>query len=459
MQHFGTTTATSPLPDSTALEAGIIEDDRTSRLSRVQDNVRNLLRTSVFGSVVSSPTSPSRPRQPQSPGHLQTHPVQNPLRSHPPSPVVNQRARTEVLPSPTESTASSEGHNAEHARRPPGSYYQNIQRMAHQSAMFNSRAVAALNHPDLSDPSLTDLSQQKTKRRQHRGWARSRTGSGSRSVHGKRAVIVDRAAGSQGLLLTLAALLLAALVATYVSLATNVQGVTTTFHVLFILGILLATIVFSHALIRFFLASRRRSRNLPTFVRVTRHGQYRQRQHGPRHQHSRQMPTLAGETEAFVPSAPIQVLVPGDEAQTTNSTNHSTSAPQIPRDWEKPIQTVRNPPPAYGRWRDSVRANPDLLHWQSIPSPVIPGTPGQPSPTYEEAMSEAMAAAQSHPGSHPPSYMTRDSPARRREMLEARAGLARSQVVEPETEPEMFEIRPPQKAASGAHGPHVGLAM
>ncbi|EME83277.1 uncharacterized protein MYCFIDRAFT_211290 [Pseudocercospora fijiensis CIRAD86] len=244
-----------------------------------------------------------------------------------------------------------------------------------------------------------------------------------------------------------------------VSLATSVQGVTTTFHVLFILGILLATIVFSHALIRFFLTSRRRSRNLPTFVRVTRHGHHRQRHHGPRHQHSRQMPTLAGETEAFVPSAPIQVLVPGEEIQTTNNNNNSASAPQIPHDWEKPVQTVKNPPPAYGRWRDSVRANPDLLHWQMIPSPVMPGTPAQPSPTYEEAMSEAMAAAQSHAGSHPPSYMTRDSPARRREMLEARAGLARSQAVEPETEPEMFEIGPLNSAASSGTGRSVGLAM
>lgn len=216
MQHFGTTMANSPLPDSTALEAGIIEDERPSRLSRVQDNVRNLLRNSVFGSVASSPTSPSHPRQsPTSPTRLQT---QNPLRSHPPSPMIQQHCRPEVLPSPTDSTASSDTHYSEssddHIRRPPGSYYQNIQRMAHQSAIFNTRAVAALNHPDLSDPSLTDLSQQKTKRRQHRGWTKSRTGSGSRSVHGKRTTNMKRAAVWHGSLLTLASLLLAALVAT-----------------------------------------------------------------------------------------------------------------------------------------------------------------------------------------------------------------------------------------------------
>ena len=155
------------------------------------------------------------------------------------------------------------------------------------------------------------------------------------------------------------------------------------------------------------------------------------------------MPTLTGEAGDFVPEAPIQVQVPGDETRAVNDIQ-STAATQTPNDWDKTVQAVKNPPPAYGRWRDSVRANPDLLHWQMVPSPMIPGTPAQPSPTYEEAMSEAMAAAQSHPGSHPPSYMTRDSPARRREMLEARAGLARSQAVEPEVEPEMLEIHLPR---------------
>ncbi|CAF9903710.1 MAG: hypothetical protein GOMPHAMPRED_000508 [Gomphillus americanus] len=32
----------------------------------------------------------------------------------------------------------------------------------------------------------------------------------------------------------------------------------------------------------------------------------------------------------------------------------------------KPEKTVTRPPPAYGLWRDSVRADPNLLHWQRV---------------------------------------------------------------------------------------------
>lgn len=70
-------------------------------------------------------------------------------------------------------------------------------------------------------------------------------------------------------------------------------------------------------------------------------------------------------------------------------------------DWDKEVNDLPNPPPAYGRWRGSVRADPDLLHW----SPVVAATPALPSPTYEEVASDGVT--------RPPSYVTRDSPARR----------------------------------------------
>jgi hypothetical protein len=70
-----------------------------------------------------------------------------------------------------------------------------------------------------------------------------------------------------------------------------------------------------------------------------------------------------------------------------------------------------------------VRADPDLLHW--APSPTSPDGHVLPSPTYEDAVQG------------PPSYMTRESPARQREMREARAGIAQSVVAEPE----MLEVR------------------
>ncbi|GIZ42438.1 hypothetical protein CKM354_000570900 [Cercospora kikuchii] len=249
----------------------------------------------------------------------------------------------------------------------------------------------------------------------------------------------------------MAAVLLAALIATYVALAMTVDGVTMTFHVLFILGILLATIVFSHALIRFFMYSKRRNKDLPTFVRVTRHGhQRRHRNHRDHlHPHVRRIPTVGNDAEeTFVPPMPIEVHVPSDEVRPDPIVANTAAATQTPDEWDKDIPKIANPPPAYGRWRGSVRANPDLLHW--APSPISPDTPTLPSPTYEEAM----AAVENSFPSNPPSYMTRESPARQRELMEARAGLAHS----PVAEPEMFEVRGSNSPGAGA-GRRVGEAL
>jgi hypothetical protein len=76
-----------------------------------------------------------------------------------------------------------------------------------------------------------------------------------------------------------------------------------------------------------------------------------------------------------------------------------------------------------------VRANPDFLHWQAIPSPVDSDAPELPSPTYEEAMAAQRTG--------PPSYVTRESPARRterREVGDVAAGVQADAV-----EPEMVE--------------------
>jgi hypothetical protein len=47
--------------------------------------------------------------------------------------------------------------------------------------------------------------------------------------------------------------------------------------------------------------------------------------------------------------------------------------------------TVANPPPAYGSTTSSVRADPELLFWHAVPSPVEESLP---SPTYEDVMRE-----------------------------------------------------------------------
>ncbi|KAK4627568.1 uncharacterized protein CLAFUR5_11809 [Fulvia fulva] len=416
----------SPLPDSSALEAGLLEDDRpshSSRLSRVQDNVRNLLRTSIFGSVKSSPTTPTHPPA------LRTNSVHVVSICSPNEP--------EVLPSPTE-VATPPARYPQTSRGelfPPTQYQQQVQEMARQSMLFNTRAVAALNHPDLSDPSVTELSQVKEQSRPRIGWTRPKKRS-------RRTKAARRAAGSRGVLCLLASLLLAALVATYVSIATTEVDLTPTFHILFVLGICLATIVFAHSVIRLFFIGRR-SRHKPLFVTVSRHGQHRYH-HRPGHSRShpslRQMPSLSAEHNAFVPDRPIPVSLSSDDIRLDPNVAGPTMIP--PQDWDKEVHSVPNPPPAYGRWRGSVRADPELLHWQAVPAPRSPATPALPSPTYEEA-----GQIES-----PPSYMTRESPARlRREVRDVRAGIARSQVVEPE----MVEAR---GAGAGA-GSGVGQAM
>ena len=192
----------SPLPDSSVLEAGIIEDDRPSRLSRVQDNVRHLLRasipTSFRSSVIAAP-----------PAHRATvedadrTPLQSPLRRH-------VRIDVGVLPSPSsattsESTFADEGANVPGVLFPPTSYQQQAEHVNHQSTMFNTRAIAALTHPDLTDPSMAIFLQQKTQERQNRAWKRSKNRK-LRYASSKRSMV-------SWLLCLVTALILAAVVA------------------------------------------------------------------------------------------------------------------------------------------------------------------------------------------------------------------------------------------------------
>ena len=100
-------------------------------------------------------------------------------------------------------------------------------------------------------------------------------------------------------------------------------------------------------------------------------------------------------------------------------------------DWDKDVEALPNPPPAYGRWRGSVRANPDFLHWAAISSPVDSEGHELPSPPYEEAMLAQRTG--------PPSYVTRESPARQREVRQADTEVERAGVQPQSAEPEMVE--------------------
>ncbi|KAK3111192.1 hypothetical protein LTR53_013796 [Teratosphaeriaceae sp. CCFEE 6253] len=412
----------SPLPDSSALEAGIIEDERPSRLSRVQDNVRNLLRASMPNTIRSSVlgTPPSHQATVE---EAARSPLQSPLRQH-------VRIHVERAPSPV-SARSTEDSFADHNHAvagmlfPPTSHQQQVQHMAHQSNMFNTRAIAALTHPDLTDPSVAVFLQQKAEERHRRAWKRSRNGN-RRQIGSGRRKLCSR------VLCVVAGLLLAAVVATYLAIATS-EKMSTTFHVLFILGILLSTIVFAQTLVRLCLFKA----DVPYLPRihVVPNGRLKRRRHHrhhdcsqqSHHHHHRDMAQISDITTDYIPPTPIVVHFVADEVRPdSREAAPSAGADRASRlAFDKEIDDVPKPPPAYGRWRGSVRVNPDLLHWQAVPSPTEPDTPAMPSPTYAEAMA-------AEPRSQPPSYMTRESPARRREMQSARPDLAQAQTSEPE---------------------------
>ena len=201
----------SPLPDASALEAGIIEDSNPSRLSRVQDNVRHLLRNSRFASPVSTP--PATPTRDPARNHgISTPPLSPYLRTSPDrQPGV---AFAESVPSTASITPTgAQGQEIPGVLFPPLAYQSAVQQMARRSALFNTRAVAALDHPDLMDPPALALAKQKAFARQRKAWKRSRNGSPRSLAVGGTSTVVQ-VGSSQCVLCVLAALLLAATVAT-----------------------------------------------------------------------------------------------------------------------------------------------------------------------------------------------------------------------------------------------------
>ncbi|QIW98047.1 hypothetical protein AMS68_003565 [Peltaster fructicola] len=367
----------SPLPDSSALEAGILEDAPPSRLSRVQDNVRNLLRSSMLGSVRSSPRVETPTASPHQPARFATAHVW-------PQP--------EVLPSPTESMATTASTDSSAttasttSQRSTDGLLPNaiIHQMARQSALFDTRAIAALNHPDLETGCHTGSTRSDVRHKHRHAWKRS-----------KRRELHHNIVRSQCVLIVIVGLALAGLVATYIALAVTSTQAPPVFHILFILGIMLIGIAFIHAIARMVFVDSYQRR---------RHGKTR---HRHRHEHTTTRARVMPNTHHFSPTMPIPVVTGTDEVRLDpTEAQPSTAVHQPPEVWDKDsARTVTNPPPAYGRWRGSVRADPQLLHWQAV-SPVEEVI-SIPSPTYEDSQAQSSAGS-------PPSYKTKESPARTR---------------------------------------------
>lgn len=208
-------TMRSPLPDSTNLEAGILEDARPSRLSRVHSNVRELLRRSVFGSVHSTPVA-SPTRSPQN--HIDPAPTILPIAQRP------RQHQSPARPLGTSTTSSPddvpgvlfppwrEAHNPSRQQPSPTRLFPTYPMSAADNApgeMFvaersppcppsviasGPQTAAPREHPDLSPNVMSLFLQQKDIQRHHqdrqqKAWKRHRNRKPSNSTSGAQWVI------------------------------------------------------------------------------------------------------------------------------------------------------------------------------------------------------------------------------------------------------------------------------
>ncbi|GFF28100.1 ER degradation-enhancing alpha-mannosidase-like protein 1 [Aspergillus udagawae] len=134
-------------------------------------------------------------------------------------------------------------------------------------------------------------------------------------------------------------------------------------HILLIFMILILSIIFCHALIRFAMEILQDPRSTVASNRI---------------------PSRVGPMGYAQPDRPIQVTLAGDEEALVYGTVR---------------EKVTAPPPAYGLWRSSVRINPDLLYWRRLEDDELP-------PAAINGME--MRSNRKPPAPRPPSYTSDD---------------------------------------------------
>lgn len=156
-------------------------------------------------------------------------------------------------------------------------------------------------------------------------------------------------------------------------------------HILFILTILATTIFFTHSLVRLIVLTVRPNK--------------RQRTRRPA------IPEVVG-PGGFKPDVPIRVAMARDEELASVEEDDSIG--------DEKLEALKQPPPAYGLWRCSVRIDPNLLHWQranGLASPEVQ----ERSPTTSERRASPAASPVLEPigeaettARRPPSYVSED---------------------------------------------------
>lgn len=142
-----------------------MEDSRTSRLSRVHDNVRDLLRRSLLGngSAVTSPASPWAHSHDFNilPGPVTAKPG-----------IEKQSPRASVRStSPTESSPTTLPDEIPGVLFPPWRHQEPANR-PDTAVIDNTRVLTSNEHPDFSSPALSIFIHQKQIERQQQAWKR-----------------------------------------------------------------------------------------------------------------------------------------------------------------------------------------------------------------------------------------------------------------------------------------------
>ncbi|KAF2753162.1 hypothetical protein EJ05DRAFT_227266 [Pseudovirgaria hyperparasitica] len=161
-------------------------------------------------------------------------------------------------------------------------------------------------------------------------WVRKKRERGSCSVSN------NKAARGKLTSVTISAVFLGVILSIYLCIVLLRPNIGQEVHVLFILVIICTTIFFCHALVRLCMVAMSPPLDTPRMTNMQ-------------------------DTEGFHPVRPIRVHVARDEELADDMDEESEGSPV-----ESISKGPKIPPPAYGKWRSSVRVDPNLLHWQRV---------------------------------------------------------------------------------------------
>ncbi|KAK0616393.1 hypothetical protein B0T14DRAFT_538361 [Immersiella caudata] len=274
--------------------------------------------------------------------------------------------------------AARDGHGRRRRHRREGSD------RSHRSNRSN-RSGNRSQPSEESNSGSSETRESRRRRRRRRGHpeAPRRRGSGSRGEGSERQTpkrflfcfpwIKSRRIRSQILRCFVSGLFLTLILAVYLSLSITKNINNSEFTVLLILIILFVTIFFCHGLIRLCML-------------VVRGGRDNENAEG--------LPEMMGPGGYAIPRRPIRVVLARDE-----------EAAGIEGE-----ATKTNPPP-YGRWRESVRVDPDRIYWQrndAAPETVAEDDSSDGSPERQVGGAQGESGNARTTAPRPPSYSSDD---------------------------------------------------